>query len=318
MGMTAAAVNVNSKMIHVTWNANGISIEMWEGSGLGNLQSITFTQPLVNDTLYKIEFEVDAANDTVTLYGPGGEVLVYTDAMVSEAASANIFYEFIGSTTALKLMDFHSVWATDNSSSRASFEGRIAESKASAANSPSIKSLAGMTGNITSTGVLSMASDTDSTHTIGRSKIGFIITDNAAFGHTDHMTTQYKNAITQDGFGQTVVGSSGASFGVSVAPNGALNYLFLPTRLEIRSGVTEGIMFEGATNDVHENFLKVVDPTADRTVLLPDASGTVAVWTTVPANASATGIAGQMAYESGFLYVCVAANTWQRVPIASW
>lgn len=38
----------------------------------------------------------------------------------------------------------------------------------------------------------------------------------------------------------------------------------------------------------------------------------------VPANASATGTAGEIAYASGFLYICVATNTWQRVAIATW
>ena len=38
----------------------------------------------------------------------------------------------------------------------------------------------------------------------------------------------------------------------------------------------------------------------------------------VPASASAPGVAGQMRYASGYLYVCVAANTWQRVAIATW
>jgi hypothetical protein len=41
-------------------------------------------------------------------------------------------------------------------------------------------------------------------------------------------------------------------------------------------------------------------------------------WTAVPASAAATGTAGQIAYESGFLYVCVAADIWQRVVIATW
>jgi hypothetical protein len=41
-------------------------------------------------------------------------------------------------------------------------------------------------------------------------------------------------------------------------------------------------------------------------------------WTTVPGNALATGTAGQLAYASGWLYVCVATNTWQRVAIATW
>ncbi len=41
-------------------------------------------------------------------------------------------------------------------------------------------------------------------------------------------------------------------------------------------------------------------------------------WTTVPASATATGTAGQIAYESGWLYVCVATDTWERVALATW
>ena len=35
------------------------------------------------------------------------------------------------------------------------------------------------------------------------------------------------------------------------------------------------IVFEGATNDDNETTLTVADPTADRTITLPDATGTV-------------------------------------------
>ena len=45
---------------------------------------------------------------------------------------------------------------------------------------------------------------------------------------------------------------------------------------------------------------------------------TYVITSSVPASAAATGIAGQLAYESGWLYVCVATNTWQRVAIATW
>jgi hypothetical protein len=41
-------------------------------------------------------------------------------------------------------------------------------------------------------------------------------------------------------------------------------------------------------------------------------------WSAVPASATAPGTAGQMAYDSGFLYVCVATNTWQRQTLLSW
>ncbi len=37
-----------------------------------------------------------------------------------------------------------------------------------------------------------------------------------------------------------------------------------------------------------------------------------------PASAAATGIAGSIAWDSGFIYVCTATNTWKRSVIATW
>jgi len=39
--------------------------------------------------------------------------------------------------------------------------------------------------------------------------------------------------------------------------------------------VTTSIVFEGATADAYETTLTVVDPTADRTLTLPNVSGTI-------------------------------------------
>lgn len=39
---------------------------------------------------------------------------------------------------------------------------------------------------------------------------------------------------------------------------------------------------------------------------------------TVPATAGAAGTAGDIAWDSGFVYVCVATNTWKRVAISPW
>ena len=39
----------------------------------------------------------------------------------------------------------------------------------------------------------------------------------------------------------------------------------------------DGVIFEGATADGFETTLTVVDPTADRTITLPNTSGTVAL-----------------------------------------
>jgi hypothetical protein len=38
----------------------------------------------------------------------------------------------------------------------------------------------------------------------------------------------------------------------------------------------------------------------------------------VPATATSAGAAGQIAYSTTFLYICVATNTWRRVAIAAW
>lgn len=38
----------------------------------------------------------------------------------------------------------------------------------------------------------------------------------------------------------------------------------------------------------------------------------------VPANASATGLAGEIAWDANYIYVCVATDTWKRVAIATW
>tara|TARA_B100000941_G_scaffold210194_1_gene153869 strand:+ start:387 stop:677 length:291 start_codon:yes stop_codon:yes gene_type:complete len=48
----------------------------------------------------------------------------------------------------------------------------------------------------------------------------------------------------------------------------------------IRNTITTGplsgnLVFEGSTADAHETTLTVTDPTADRTVTIPNASGTV-------------------------------------------
>jgi hypothetical protein len=44
----------------------------------------------------------------------------------------------------------------------------------------------------------------------------------------------------------------------------------------------------------------------------------VGIKVAVPASAGATGVVGQWAAESGWLYICTATNTWQRVAIATW
>ncbi len=41
-------------------------------------------------------------------------------------------------------------------------------------------------------------------------------------------------------------------------------------------------------------------------------------WVAVPASASATGTAGQAAYDGSFLYICTATDTWARTALTTW
>ena len=39
---------------------------------------------------------------------------------------------------------------------------------------------------------------------------------------------------------------------------------------------------------------------------------------TAPLTSTSNGIPGQIAYDSGFVYICVAENTWKRAPLSTW
>ena len=63
-----------------------------------------------------------------------------------------------------------------------------------------------------------------------------------------------------------------------------------------------GVVFEGATADANETTLTVTDPTADRTITLPDATGTVALTNNklnVFASTTSAELAGVISDETG-------------------
>lgn len=116
--------------------------------------------------------------------------------------------------------------------------------------------------------------DTNASAEIGRAHIGDVgFNDFAGFSHVDqNSTTGY--AFLQYATGQTFIN----------APTGQNIKLRNNNTdiAEINSGglllnTNSIIAFEGATNDTNETALTVTDPTADRTITLPDASGTVAL-----------------------------------------
>jgi len=75
--------------------------------------------------------------------------------------------------------------------------------------------------------------------------------------------------------GQVLTANSGATYGVEWSDPAAVGVF------------TESIIFEGATADGYETTLAVVDPTADRTITLPNATGTVALTSDITAAVDA-------------------------------
>jgi len=72
--------------------------------------------------------------------------------------------------------------------------------------------------------------------------------------------------------GQVLTAASGATYGVQWSDPAAVGVF------------TESIVFEGATANDYETTLAVTDPTADRTITLPNATGTVALTSDIPSS----------------------------------
>ena len=68
---------------------------------------------------------------------------------------------------------------------------------------------------------------------------------------------------------------------------------------DIKADTGVDLIFEGATANAFETKLTVTDPTADRTITLPDATGTLPVFTTAPTGAIADGTSGQVLTTDG-------------------
>jgi hypothetical protein len=65
-------------------------------------------------------------------------------------------------------------------------------------------------------------------------------------------------------------------------------------------------------------FRPETDFTANYTITLPLASGSVAIEVAAPATAASPCKAGTIAHATGYVYVCVATNTWQRAALSTW
>lgn len=76
-----------------------------------------------------------------------------------------------------------------------------------------------------------------------------------------------------NGYGSAVIDAAGSSTSLQLKQNGTTKATLSSSALTLDTGVD--LIFEGATADSNETTVTVADPTADRTITLPDATGTV-------------------------------------------
>ena len=158
-------------------------------------------------------------------------------------------------------------------------------------------------------------------------------TGNTAFGHISsefNTTGSYNTAIGLGALRNNISGSYNVAIGNNAGINETgSNKLYIANSstsnpliygdfstsllrvngaLEVTSSLSltgsSGIIFEGATPNAHETTLNVVEPTEDRTILLPNASGTLSLedntaWTSYTPTITADG--GGFALNNGTL-----------------
>lgn len=123
-----------------------------------------------------------------------------------------------------------------------------------------------------------------------RVKHGLVVEGTTATVNGSTVLTEASTEFLQDTSAAVLTGGShsGISFSYDDA-NGVVNATVSSTPT-----FTTSITFEGATADDYETVLQVSDPTADRTITLPNSSGTVALTSDVPTTEAIEDIVGAM------------------------
>jgi hypothetical protein len=95
---------------------------------------------------------------------------------------------------------------------------------------------------------------------------------------------------------------------------------FIGRQMAWQDGITAPAAVVGLASsfvDAADGDLKVIFGDGVVKTLATD-SGSDFRMVAVPASATATGKPGDFAYATGFMYICVAANTWERVATSTW
>jgi hypothetical protein len=96
----------------------------------------------------------------------------------------------------------------------------------------------------------------------------------------------------------------------------------MPNKIKLRRSYTSGavpLLTDLEVNEVAVNFadskLYVRTPQNTIQAITLGGSGGGSSWVTAPEGSDSAGTAGQLAFSGGYLFVCVATDTWMRTTL---
>jgi hypothetical protein len=98
-------------------------------------------------------------------------------------------------------------------------------------------------------------------------------------------------------------------------PNGTISSTLADGKIEILTGGHNGASFTINTLSFDSLGRLAVNQSNAQTTL--DVNGTFRYNTLTPASSSATGVAGQQAWDANYIYVCTATNVWKRAALST-
>lgn len=119
----------------------------------------------------------------------------------------------------------------------------------------------------------------------------------------------YTDEQAQDAVGTILGNTDTISFAYADATPAITAAVNLSPYGSIESTVN-GIRLDGDTATPGNDYFYGTNSSGDK--------GWYPRWVSVPASAGSSGVAGQMAYDSAYLYICYGANTWFRIAPDAW
>ena len=262
-GNTTADLTENTNLYHTTARARGaISIASGEGLTYNSSTGVLGTASIPNSQL---------ANSSVTIGGTavalGATVTTFTGITAITATTGNVTTLNVGTDAAANSLKL--------TTSGLTFEGSTADAY--------------------ETTLTATDPTADRTITLPN-ETGTVLTTSTSIGNSNLANSAVTIGSTSVNLGATVTTFVGLSSLTSTSVIGTTLYagaIDASNTISIGSG---NIIFEGSTANAYETTLTATDSTADRTITLPDATGTVALLSSISVTDS--GGDGSLAYNN--------------------